>query len=68
MFLAFFGFKLMLAEDSVRNRASKKVANLGVQGKLNLKTQKPQIPEINGDRSYEADGVPIIVAALVVDL
>ena len=29
MFFGFFGFKLLLAEDSVRNRVSKNVTNLG---------------------------------------
>ena len=29
MFFGFFGFKLLLAEDSVRSRVSKNVANLG---------------------------------------
>ena len=29
MFFCFFGFKLLLAEDSVRNRVSKNVTNLG---------------------------------------
>ena len=42
----------MLAEDSVRNRVSNNVSNLGVEGKLDLKTQKLRIPETDGDRNY----------------
>ena len=41
MFFVVFGHKLLLAEDSVRNGMSKKVANLSLQGELDLKLQKP---------------------------
>ena len=43
MFFGFFGFKLLLAEDSVRNRVSKNVTNLG--------DPEPLIQETDGDQT-----------------